>query len=79
MSPNEILESLRVCPFEPFRVCMTDGKYYELRHSEACMPTRTAVIIGLISDPNDPLPDWTVKVDPLQVIRLEPLETTPRK
>ena len=79
MSPQEILAAVRTRPFEPFRLCMTDGKYYEIRHPEACMPTKLAVIVGLASDPNDPLPDLTVKVDPLHVIRLEPLQAMPKK
>jgi hypothetical protein len=79
MAPNDILEALRMDPFEPFRVCLTDGKYYEIRHPQACLPTKRAVFIGLASDPQDPLPDRSVSVDPLHIIRLEPVAATPKK
>jgi hypothetical protein len=79
MAPNEILEALRIRPFEPFRVCLTDGKYYEICHPEACMPTKRVVFIGLGSDRQNPLPDHAVTVDPLHIIRLEPVPATPKK
>jgi hypothetical protein len=79
MALDEILKTLRVQPFEPFRICMPDGKYFEIRHPDLCMPTKRVVIIGLASDPNDPLPDLTVRVDPLHILRLEPLEAVPKK
>ena len=79
MAPNEILEALRMRPFKPFRMCLTEGNYYEIRHPEACMPTKRVVFIGLASDPQDPLPDHTVRVDPLHIIRLEPVAATPKK
>ncbi len=51
MSPNEILVDLRRQPFEQFRLVMTDGATYEVRHPDQCLVLATAVIVGLESRP----------------------------
>jgi hypothetical protein len=70
-----MLTVVRAQPFEPFRICLTDGQSYEIRHPEWCMPGARVVIIGIPAHPTDPLFERTVKVDPLHVVRLEPLPT----
>jgi hypothetical protein len=52
---------------------MTDAKTYDIFHPQLCMPGKRMVIIGLTSDSSDPLFHRSVTVDPLHVIRLEPL------
>ena len=34
MRPEDILELLRARPFEPFRVCLSDGSTYEIQHPD---------------------------------------------
>ena len=73
MAPNEILQALRTTPFEPIRICMTDGKTFDLYHPEMCMVGHRSVTIGISAQPTDELYDRTIKLDTLHIIRLEPL------
>ena len=34
-------------PFQPFRLVMTSGKTYDVRHPEMAMLTRTAMLVGV--------------------------------
>jgi hypothetical protein len=42
-----VRDLLRQQPFRPFRVVMSSGEAYEVRHPEMAMLTRTAVIVGV--------------------------------
>ena len=37
MRPQDILELLRTKPFRPFRIRMSDGQHFEVRHPELAM------------------------------------------
>ncbi len=50
MRSPDILEHLQARPFEPFRLCMSDGATYEIHHPDLCIVARTSVYIG-IPDP----------------------------
>ncbi|MFO0973580.1 MAG: hypothetical protein U1A27_09100 [Phycisphaerae bacterium] len=41
MRPEDIIERLRTQPFEPFRIYMTDGQTYDVRHPELVIVDRT--------------------------------------
>lgn len=75
MAPEELATALRRHPFVPFRVTLTEGSSYEIRHPELCMAGRRSAIIGLAS-PGDPdlLFERSVTVDLLHIVKLEPLE-----
>jgi len=77
MAPEELRETLRRSLFEPFRLVMTDGTGYEIRHPDLLMVGRRSLIVGLTGDPAQTFFERSVKVDLLQVIRLEPLEAIP--
>ncbi len=47
MRPEEILAYLRRQPFEPFRMHLTDGTTYEVRHPDQCILTRSAVHVAM--------------------------------
>ena len=55
MRPEDIREFLQHKPFQPFRLTLTDGRTYEVRHPEMAMVGRSAVAIGLPAS-NDPSP-----------------------
>ncbi len=44
---DDIRERLDKRPFEPFRICMTDGRSYDIRHPDLCMLGRTTVYVGV--------------------------------
>ena len=75
MRPEDIREFLQHKPFQPFRVTLTDGRTYEVRHPEMAMVGRSAVAIGL-SAPDDPSPiyDRLVTVSLLHIMQIQPSE-----
>ena len=62
-------------PFQPFRLTLTDGRTYEVRHPELAMIGRSIVAIG-VPAPDDPAPvfDRLVTVSLLHIMQMEPVE-----
>ena len=71
MRPEEVRDFVQR---RPFRVTLTDGRSYEIRHPEMAMVGRSTVAIGLPA-PDDPRPiyDRLVTVSLLHVIEIEPV------
>ena len=46
MRAEELLELLRVRPFVPLRIHMTDGATYDIRHPDLVSVTLTEAIVG---------------------------------
>lgn len=79
MAPDELAGALRRRPFVPFRLTLTEGSTYEVRHPESCMAGRRSAVIGLTAPgATDLLFDRSVTVDLLHIVKLEPLEPAPR-
>ncbi|MEE9295809.1 MAG: hypothetical protein V3W34_12730 [Phycisphaerae bacterium] len=47
MRPEDILEILRSSPFEPFRVYLTDGAVYKIRHPDMAIVQRSKVMVAV--------------------------------
>ena len=47
MNPQDVLQLLRKRPFEPFRIHLSDGSSFEIRHPELAIVERTKVIVGV--------------------------------
>ncbi len=47
MRPEDILRLLRAKPFEPFRISLSDGTEYEVRHPELAIVGRSTVVVGV--------------------------------
>lgn len=47
MSPADVFQALRKRPFEPFRIEVSDGTTYEIRHPELVMVGMGALSIGI--------------------------------
>ena len=47
MSPDDVLQLLRARPFQPFRISLSDGQQYEVRHPEIAIVSRSTVLIGI--------------------------------
>lgn len=60
-------------PFKPFRIVMSSGQSYEVRHPEMAMLMKTDILIGL--DEEDGLPSRFKICSLLHVTSVEPLET----
>jgi len=77
MQPTDLDKRLRRKPFLSFRLYLTDGAFYEVRHPELLMVGKRTAVIGLADDPTDTHYDRSVDVDLLHIMRMEPLETSP--
>ncbi len=63
-------------PFRPFRIIMSSGKSYEVRHPEMAWLTRTDINVGAGEiDENAPVEHYICSL--LHVASVEPLNTTP--
>jgi hypothetical protein len=78
MRSDDLLESLRRRPFRRFRLVLTDGRAFEVRHPELAIVGRSTVTIALVR-PRDPEPlhDRRVTVPLAEVLRVEPAESSP--
>jgi len=47
MGPDDVLHLLRARPFQPFRISLSDGQAYEVRHPEMAMVSRSTVLLGI--------------------------------
>ncbi len=75
MRPEDFRAFLAKKPFQPFRITLTDGRTYEVRHPELAMVGRTSVVIGMAaSDESEPVYDRFVTVSLLHIMQMEPLQ-----
>jgi hypothetical protein len=77
MTLQTFRELLTHRPFKPFRLVMSSGQVYEVRHPEMAMLTRTDILVG-IGDSDDHIPAEFKICSLLHVETVEPLnvETT---
>ncbi len=74
MRPEDIRELRDADPFIPFRICLTDGKSYDVPHRDFLMISRTVIDIGVASNPATRVYDQIVRVSPLHIVRVENLQ-----
>ena len=75
MRPQDIQQFLRKVPFRPFRLTLTDGRTYDVRHPELLAIGRSSLIVGLPEDKEEPFFDDYVVVSLLQVMQAQPVKT----
>jgi len=72
MPPEELWQRLHSQPFEPFRICLTDGTAYEVPHPELVMVGRRSAVVGITEARQaPPFYDRTTTVALLHIVRLE--------
>jgi hypothetical protein len=74
MRPEDIRDLKDAHPFVPFRVCLTDGKTYDVPHRDFVMVSRTVIDIGIASQPGSGIYDQSVRISPLHIVRIEVLQ-----
>jgi hypothetical protein len=47
MRSDDVLQMLRARPFQPFRISLSDGQQYEVRHPDNAIVFRSTVLIGV--------------------------------
>jgi hypothetical protein len=74
MRPEAIRELKDAQPFVPFRICLTDGKSYDVPPRDFVMVARTVIDIGITSAPGSGIYDQIVRISPLLIVRVENLQ-----
>lgn len=73
MTPESIQKRLLQHPFQPFRICLSDGATYEVRQPEMALILEREVIVAL-PKPGQEIARRAVSCDPLHITRIEPIE-----
>jgi hypothetical protein len=68
----ELKERMHAQPFKPFRLCLTDGKTYDIQNHDMAWVIRGTVYVGLNLDAND-LAERAAQCAILHITRLEDL------
>jgi hypothetical protein len=72
MTVQTFRELLKEQPFKPFRLVMSSGKTYDVRHPEMAWLTKTDILVG-IGDEDDDVPADFKRCSLLHVTAIEPL------
>lgn len=72
MTLQDFQRLLKVRPFQPFRMIMSSGERYEVRHPEMAFLLRTKIVLGLDPDSTGVADEWTM-VSLLHVTAIEPI------
>jgi hypothetical protein len=78
MRAEELTEKLRHQLFAPFRIHLTTGQMYDIRHPELVWVRRQCADIALDPDPDTGVIERSERVSLLHIVRLEELETPTR-
>jgi hypothetical protein len=74
MRPDDILDLLKRQPFFPFRLHLSNGQTYDIRHPEMALVTRAAIVIAIPgTDASANYPDRFAIVAPIHINNIEPL------
>lgn len=73
MTPHTVRDLLTARPFQPFRVLMSNGRAYEVRHPEMAFVTKSNLFIG-IGEVTDGVPADSKICSLQQVATVEPIE-----
>jgi len=66
----ELKARMNAQPFVPFRVCMSDGKPYDITNHDMMFVARNAVYIGVTLDADD-IADRLIQCAILHITRIE--------
>ena len=73
MTREELQETVHRRPFQPFRVVLTTGDAYDIRHPDLIMVGRRSVVIGITNQPESTVYDRSFTVDLLHVVGIQTL------
>ena len=78
MTVQTFRELLSQQPFKPFRLIMSSGQSYDVRHPEMAWLTRTSILVG-IDESEDGVPSEFKICSLLHVTAVEPLASSGRQ
>lgn len=73
MTVQTFRDLLNERPFKPFRLVLSSGQSYEVRHPEMALLTKTDILVGTDAEP-DGVPSRFKICSMLHVTAVEPLE-----
>ncbi|MGD0093543.1 MAG: hypothetical protein ABSE73_26840 [Planctomycetota bacterium] len=79
MRPKVLRQLLDTRPFSRFRISLSDGHHYDVRHPELALLTRSTLHIGIARRPEKLIADEVVRVSLLHIVRVELLEEAVKK
>ncbi len=74
MRAEELTYMLRRQPFTPFRIHVTTGQTYDIRHPELVWVRRQCTDVALDPDPKTGVIEHSERVSLLHIVRIEDLE-----
>jgi hypothetical protein len=74
MTFDDLQEFVKRQPFSPFRIYLTDGTTFDVRHPELFMLGRRSVVVGVAAAPDQKYYDRSTMIDLLHVMRAELLQ-----
>jgi hypothetical protein len=74
MTDQTFRDLLKQQPFQPFRLVMSSGSTYDVRHPELAWVTKTSILVG-IDEADEGLPVEYKVCSLLHVTAIEPLKT----
>ncbi len=74
MRPADILKQVKGKSFVPFRMHLSDGSHYDVRHPEMIIVSHTVVSVGIYGSSDPTMPEFVVMCDPIHITRLEPID-----
>jgi hypothetical protein len=77
MTSDELQQFARKRPLDPFRVILTTGATYDIRHPELFMVGHRSVVIGMTKDPEGTRYDTALTVDLRHVVAVQELPVSP--
>jgi len=75
MRPDDLYEFTRKRPFMAFRIYVSDGETYDVRHPDQVIVLRSRIIIGVVGKRR--IPEHVQHVSLIHITRIEELESEP--
>lgn len=75
MRPDDLIEFVRRKPFLPFRIHVTDGQSFDVRHPEQVLVLKTRVLVAVGG--KNGIGDRSEHIALIHVVRIEDLADAP--
>lgn len=73
MRPEDVRKHLETQPFAPFRIYVSDGQSYDVRHPEMCLIARSTVYVGIITPKSRRIAEDVAHISLMHITRIEPV------
>jgi len=79
MRLEDVREHLDTRPFEPFRICFSDGSVVEVKHPELCWLGRTSMHVAVLDPQKRGRALRVIHCALVHIVRFEPLNGEGRR